>query len=41
MKKLANWLGLFLLLIGLWQAVVSIFTLPTYLFPPPVAVFER
>ncbi|WP_448917111.1 ABC transporter permease [Haemophilus sputorum] len=41
MKKLANWLGLFLLLIGLWQAVVSIFTLPTYLFPPPMAVFER
>ena len=41
MKKLANWLGLFLLLIGLWQAVVSIFTLPTYLFPPPIAVFER
>lgn len=41
MKKLANWLGLFLLLIGLWQAVVSIFILPTYLFPSPIAVFER
>ena len=41
MKKLANWLGLFLLLIGLWQALVSIFTLPTYLFPSPIAVFER
>lgn len=30
-----------LLLIGLWQAVVTLFALPNYLLPPPAKVFDQ
>lgn len=30
-----------LLLIGLWQTVVSLFHLPSYLLPPPTKVFDQ
>lgn len=30
-----------LLLIGLWQTVVTLFSLPSYLLPPPTKVFDQ
>ena len=41
MKKIARLILLSALLISLWQGIISLFDVPTYLLPAPFTVWQR
>ena len=41
MKKIARLVLLSALLIALWQGIISLFDIPPYLLPAPLAVWQR